>query len=219
MAQFYEEKTELFIAVVRKYMLLHGNLTQKDLAELTRIGVSTMSRFLSKETKSLNSDLIAKIVAKLEIPMAEIIDFVQEEYEAEFKRLVKFHKGEDTTLSSPSIESESPGALAPSGESVDQYKATGVKARPTEKVSESPKSPASDESRLSTKSTFEPVTTFQKQFMTWFFKLDDVEKKTIIDMAISLGLPEEREFMKWFFSSSSDDRDLLVNIGQSLGFK
>src|SRR5690606_19799103 len=43
----------------------------------------------------LNAQLIAKIVAKLAIPLHEIIEFVEEEYTEHFVRLVKFYREEE----------------------------------------------------------------------------------------------------------------------------
>ena len=97
MAQFNREQLELFLAAVRKYMQLRGVGTQKELAEMCDIGVSTMSRFLNQQTRELSPQLISKITAKLNIPLHEIIDFVEEDYTDQFIRLVKFHKGEEVT--------------------------------------------------------------------------------------------------------------------------
>ena len=91
MSQFVKEKVDLFLGAVRKYMQVRGPMSQKELAELTQTGVSTMSRFLNQQTKDLNPQLIAQIVAKLNIPLHEIIDFVEEGYTEQFVRLVKFY--------------------------------------------------------------------------------------------------------------------------------
>ncbi len=96
MARFNKEHLDGFLGSVRKYMQMRGGLSQKDLAELTDTGVSTMSRFLNKKTQDLDEQLIAKIVAKLEIPMHEIIDFVSEAFNDRFLQLVKFYKGDTT---------------------------------------------------------------------------------------------------------------------------
>lgn len=97
MAEFNRDKLEMFLGVVRKYMQIRGPMTQKDLADITGIGVSTMSRFLNLKTSDLNAQLIAKIVAKLAIPLHEIIEFVEEEYTEHFVRLVKFYREEEAT--------------------------------------------------------------------------------------------------------------------------
>ncbi|MBL6989061.1 MAG: helix-turn-helix transcriptional regulator [Bacteriovoracaceae bacterium] len=94
MAEFNRNYIEMFLGVVRKYMQVRGPMSQKDLATLTEVGVSTMSRFINQKTTELNPQLIAKITAKLNIPLHEIIDFVEEDYTDRFIRLVKFIKEE-----------------------------------------------------------------------------------------------------------------------------
>jgi transcriptional regulator with XRE-family HTH domain len=99
MIRFNIDYLDDFLGSVRKYMQMRGGLSQKDLAELTGASVSTMSRFLSKKTKDLDEQIIAQIVAKLNIPLHEIIDFIDEDHTAKFKKLVQFHKeaeGADT---------------------------------------------------------------------------------------------------------------------------
>lgn len=95
MAQFKKENIDLFLGVVRKYMQVRGGLSQKDLAETSEVGVSTISRFLNQKTTELNPQLIGKIVAKLQIPMHEIIDFVDEGYTDRFIKLVKFYREDE----------------------------------------------------------------------------------------------------------------------------
>lgn len=92
MAEFKRQNLENFLSVVKKYMQLRGNLSQKDLADKTEIGVSTMSRFFSQKNVELNHQLIAKLVAILNIPSHEIIDFVEEDFSERFIRLVQFYK-------------------------------------------------------------------------------------------------------------------------------
>jgi transcriptional regulator with XRE-family HTH domain len=92
MAEFDRDKVEDFLGVVRKYMQVRGGLSQKELAEKADVGVSTMSRFLTQKTSELNPQFIAKIVAVLEIPLHEIIDFVEEDFTEHFVKLVRFYK-------------------------------------------------------------------------------------------------------------------------------
>lgn len=92
MSEFNRDELEYFLAVVRKYMGLR-NINQKSLSDMTNVGTSTMSRFLSMKTSDLNSQIIAKICAKLAIPKSEYVDFIAEEYWDEFSRLVDFYKG------------------------------------------------------------------------------------------------------------------------------
>lgn len=97
MIHFNSNFLENFLAVVRKYMQLRGGLTQKELSEMTNIGISTMSRFLNLKTSSIDEQLVANIIATLNIPINEIIDGVEEESAETFKRLVQFYKGQKLT--------------------------------------------------------------------------------------------------------------------------
>ena len=92
MIHFNSDFLENFLAVVRKYMQLRGGLTQKDLSEMMNVGISTMSRFLNLKTSSVDEQLVANIIATLNIPLHEIIDGVEEDSTETFKRLVQFYK-------------------------------------------------------------------------------------------------------------------------------
>ena len=95
MAEFNRAKLEEFLGIIRKYMQVRGPMSQKDLAVKTRIGISTMSRFMSMKTTDINPQIVAKICAHLDIPLHEMIDFVEEDYTDRFLRLVKFYKAEN----------------------------------------------------------------------------------------------------------------------------
>lgn len=95
MAEFRREKFDDFLGIVRKYMQVRGPLSQKDLAEKTNIGVSTLSRFMSMKTADINPQIVAKISAVLQIPLHEMIDFVEEDFTERFVRLVKFYKADE----------------------------------------------------------------------------------------------------------------------------
>lgn len=92
MITFTPDFLENFLAVVRKYMQLRGGITQKDLSEMTGVGISTMSRFLNLKTSSVDEQLVANIIATLNVPLHEVIDGVEEESTETFKRLVQFYK-------------------------------------------------------------------------------------------------------------------------------
>ncbi len=96
MVKFKKENLDLFLGVVRKYMQVRGNLSQKDLAEMTGTSVSTLSRLINLKTKDIDPQMIGNIVAKLDIPLHEIIEFVEEGHEQTFKRLVRLYK-DDTS--------------------------------------------------------------------------------------------------------------------------
>jgi transcriptional regulator with XRE-family HTH domain len=112
MIRFSPEFLENFLAVVRKYMQLRGGLTQKDLSEMMNVGISTMSRFLNLKTSSVDEQLVANIIATLNIPLHEIIDGVEEESTETFKRLVQFYKEQKTSDQKPGANEEAPRAQA-----------------------------------------------------------------------------------------------------------
>jgi transcriptional regulator with XRE-family HTH domain len=101
MIRFSSDFLENFLAVVRKYMQLRGGLTQKDLSEQMNVGISTMSRFLNLKTSSVDEQLVAKMIAYLDIPLHEIIDGVEEDSTESFKRLVKFYKDQKAAEQKP----------------------------------------------------------------------------------------------------------------------
>jgi len=128
MAEFKKEKYELFLGVVRKYMQLRGNWSQKDLADKCKIGISTISRLLNQKTHDLNPQMIATIVAVLNIPLHEIIEFVEEEYNDRFIKLVKVYREEsEAGLMSPPMPE--PGPTTSSGEKTMKEKLEGLSPR------------------------------------------------------------------------------------------
>jgi transcriptional regulator with XRE-family HTH domain len=103
MINFSADFLENFLAVVRKYMQLRGGLTQKDLSEMTGVGISTMSRFLNLKTASVDEQLVANLIATLNIPLHEVIDGVAEDSTDTFKRLVFFYKEQMATKQTASM--------------------------------------------------------------------------------------------------------------------
>jgi transcriptional regulator with XRE-family HTH domain len=97
MVLFDSNYLDAFLTTVRKYMAIRGGYSQKDLAEKVNVGISTMSRFLNQKTKELDPQLIAAIVAKLNIPLHEIIDFIEEDSTALFKKMVTLYIEPDST--------------------------------------------------------------------------------------------------------------------------
>lgn len=92
MIKFNPDFLENFLGIVRKYMQLRGGIAQKDLAEMMNVGISTMSRFLTMKTSTVDEQLVANIIATLGIPLHEVIDGIDEESTETFKRLVQFYK-------------------------------------------------------------------------------------------------------------------------------
>jgi hypothetical protein len=116
-----------------------------------------MSRFLSQKSTEMNPQLIAKIVAKLNIPLHEMIDFVEEDFSERFVRLVKFYKDE-----------------LPSGEGLIPPETEELKPKPAVKT------------EASTKEKLETLTARQKAFMTEFLNMKPEERDLIVDLGNNL---------------------------------
>lgn len=108
MIRFNPEFQENFTATVQKYMALRGGLSQKDLSEMMNVGISTMSRFLNLKTSSVDEQLVANIIATLNIPLHEVIDGVEEDSTETLKRLVQFYKDQKQTDQHPAEEPRGP---------------------------------------------------------------------------------------------------------------
>lgn len=194
MAEFKPDLIDEFLAVVRKYMQLRGALSQKDLAEQTEIGVSTMSRFLNQKTNEINADLVARISAKLDIPFHEIIDFVDEDFTNKFIRLVKFYKGEQETAET---RSSSDTNTSIEDEISEVLGTKGTAQRPAvASVSAGPGSPkrnihfgtedAGRNSTVSLKDKLGNLSPRQKAYLTDFLNLDDESKDLMVDLGNNL---------------------------------
>ncbi|MCF8059184.1 MAG: helix-turn-helix transcriptional regulator [Bacteriovoracaceae bacterium] len=195
MAQFDKEKISLFLGAVRKYMEIRGPMTQRELAEATDTGVSTMSRFLNQQTQELNPNLIANITAKLNIPPMEIIDFVEEDYSDEFLRLVKFYKGEEPTAFTQT------SAKAPVGEdeSFEDEEGQEELARALDEGGSKVNAQASI--KVGSKKT----------------KLAYVSEGegSLKDKIKSLSL-HQKGFLSGFLTLDNDGRDLVANVGNEI---
>jgi len=180
MAEFKKDKVEKYLAVVRKYMQLRGALSQKDLAEKTDVGVSTMSRFLSQKSTELNPQLIAKITAKLNIPTHEMIDFVEEDFADRFIRLVKFYKDE--------LSEDGEGEEKVYEGDPEEVKETAAKK--TEQAIKENKSAKEvsqkNSNEVSIREKLESLTPRQRAFMSEFLNLKLEERDLIVDVGNNL---------------------------------
>ncbi|MEC7277520.1 MAG: helix-turn-helix transcriptional regulator [Bdellovibrionota bacterium] len=188
MAQFHKDKVSLFLGAVRKYMEIRGPMTQRELAEATDTGVSTMSRFLNQQTQELNPNLIAKITAILNIPPMEIIDFVEEDYSSEFLRLVRFYKGEDagqtrTSVGQPEassqVETEEEEQIAQALEAGGSQRTTSANIRVGNKTTRM-NYVAEGDSQLREK--LQRLSLKQKGFLNGFLNLDSDGRDLVADV-------------------------------------
>jgi transcriptional regulator with XRE-family HTH domain len=188
MIHFNPDQTDMFLGVVRKYMQIRGGLSQKDLAESLNIGISTMSRFLSQKTKDFDPQLIASIVAKLAIPLHEIIDFVDEESTQTFKKLVQFYKG--TEPAEEQVERAPRTDMDDFEQGLDNER---TRTQTTASVSIGGRKldiPFGGENKRATDLTLreklDRLSPRQKGFMTDFLDLDGEGRDLIVDVANSL---------------------------------
>ncbi len=211
MSEFNKDQLDNFLGVVRKYMQVRGPMSQKELAELTEVGVSTMSRFLTQKTNDLNPQLIAKVVAKLQIPLHEIIDFVEEDYADKFIRLVKFYKAEDEDLEDGPRFSED----------VDQKVGEVTK---TEPMSGPAKGGGDDLDDAMMKALGHGGTaqrnasaqiTIGGKKRTISFSSEGDREKSLREKIESLS-PRQKAYMSDFLNLDMEGRDLVVDIGNNL---
>jgi transcriptional regulator with XRE-family HTH domain len=198
MAQFDETKVALFLGVVRKYMQVRGSLTQKDLSELVGVGVSTMSRFLNQRTTDLNPQLIAKIVAKLNIPLHEMIDFVEEGFSDHFIRLVKLYKEEGSSVNEPGLSNEVP---IPSGDDGEEDNFAEV---------------LSGDEGTAQRSTSAKIKVAGKSHTVSFNQSGDKAGDSEIKDKLRSLSARQRGFLTDFLSLDTDGKDLVVDIGKNI---
>ena len=187
MISFIPENTEMFLAVVRKYMHLRGGLTQKDLAEMLNIGISTMSRFLNQKTKELDPQLIASIIAKLNIPLHEIIDFVDEDSTQMFKKLVSFYKEEISSDTGSREATTSDSDIDKIEETLDE-----------------------DDTRLKTSASIKGVK------VPFGERRDQSDSNLSIRDKLNSLSPRQKGFLTDFLDLDMEGRDLIVDVGNSL---
>lgn len=159
----------MFLGAVRKYMQIRGGLSQKELAQKVNVGISTMSRFLNQKTKELDSQVIAAIVAKLDIPLLEVIDFIEEESTEKFKKLVSFYK------------EESQG-----NEPLGQENTATITSAKIGKVRMPFGERRGDNKDLTIKDKLGTLSPRQKGFLTDFLDLDMESRDLVVDLGNSL---------------------------------
>ena len=172
MIRFSPDFLENFLAVVRKYMQLRGGLTQKDLSEQMNVGISTMSRFLNLKTSSVDEQLVANIIATLNIPLHEIIDGVEEESTDTFKRLVQFYKEQKPSEEKPEPQTETRKTNATINVGGKKQQMPFGEAGKTQVT----------RTELSMKEKLETLSPRQRAYLNDFLNLDVNDRDLIVDL-------------------------------------
>jgi len=178
MIKFDNDFLENFLAIVRKYMQLRGGLTQKDLSEKTGVGISTMSRFLNLKTASVDEQLVANIIATLNIPLYEVIDGVDEDSTDGFKRLVQFYK--DQQAAKEDTQEDGP---APQEQSKQKTNASiNVGGKKMCMPFGEPDKGGVTKADLSLRDKLQTLSPRQKTYITDFLDLDVADRDLIVDL-------------------------------------
>lgn len=171
MIRFSSDFLETFLAVVRKYMQLRGGLTQKDLSEMCGVGISTMSRFLNLKTSNVDEQLVANIIATLNIPLHEVIDGVEEESTETFKRLVRFYadqKGADEKRAEEEVKTKPQATINVGGRKQTMtFGETSVGSTRTD---------------ISIREKLETLSPRQKAYLNDFLNLDVNDRDLMVDL-------------------------------------
>ena len=185
MIRFNQDFTEMFLGVVRKYMQIRGGLSQKELAVNINVGISTMSRFMNQKTKDIDPQMIAAIVAYLNMPLHEIIDFIEEDSTATFKKLVSFYKEGQAADKEEEKNQSDMGALE---EEFIERRATPQRTSASIKGVNVPFGETTKGSNegLTMREKLNTLSPRQKGFLTDFLDLDMEGRDLIVDIGNSL---------------------------------
>lgn len=197
MSEFNKEKLDDYLGIIRKYMQVRGPMTQKDLAESTGLGVSTVSRFLSMKTTEINPQVVAKITAELDIPLHEMIDFVEEHFTEHFIRLVKFYKGDEKK--DQAVRDEPSMQQTPSADSFEDALVDTLKGGTTGNAQVN----ANPTVRIGGKTRSMPFVT-------------DTSNEDHLKERMAQLTPRQKAYVADFLSLDIDARDLIVDLGNDL---
>ena len=179
MIRFNSDFLENFLATVRKYMQLRGGLTQKDLSEMMNVGISTMSRFLNLKTSTVDEQLVANIIATLNIPLHEIIDGVEEDSTETLKRLVQFYKDQKVAEQRASAADEPPAMQA---ESKTKTTATINIAGKKHQMPFGEHTVGPVKTEITIREKLETLSPRQKAYMNDFLSLDGNDRDLVVDL-------------------------------------
>lgn len=186
MINFTADFLENFLSIVRKYMQLRGGLTQKELSEMTNVGISTMSRFLNLKTAQVDAQLVANIIATLGIPLHEVIDGIEEDSTDTFKRLVQFYKEHKT-----SAQQDAPHEDDVLADSLDNER-TKTKTTASINIGGRKQSmsfgeadnnpPRQSNAQLNIREKLQTLSPRQKAYITEFLDLDLADRDLVVDL-------------------------------------
>ena len=179
MIRFNSDFLENFLATVRKYMQLRGGLTQKDLSEMMYVGISTMSRFLNLKTSTVDEQLVANIIATLNIPLHEIIDGVEEDSTETLKRLVQFYKDQKVAEQKARMADEPPAMQA---ESKTKTTATINIAGKKHQMPFGEHTVGPVKTEITIREKLETLSPRQKAYMNDFLSLDGNDRDLVVDL-------------------------------------
>ena len=162
-------------------MQLRGGLTQKDLSEMMNVGISTMSRFLNLKTSSVDEQLVANIIATLNIPLHEIIDGVEEDSTETFKRLVQFYKEQKSAdqKASAGLSDEAPRSQAESKTKTTATINVGGK-RHQMPFGENPA--AATKTDITIREKLETLSPRHRAYLNDFLNLDGNDRDLVVDL-------------------------------------
>ena len=179
MIRFNSDFLENFLATVRNYMQLRGGLTQKDLSEMMNVGISTMSRFLNLKTSTVDEQLVANIIATLNIPLHEIIDGVEEDSTETLKRLVQFYKDQKVAEQKARVADEPPAMQA---ESKTKTTATINIAGKKHQMPFGEHTVGPVKTEITIREKLETLSPRQKAYMNDFLSLDGNDRDLVVDL-------------------------------------
>ena len=180
MIRFNNDFLENFLATVRKYMQLRGGLTQKDLSEMMNVGISTMSRFLNLKTSTVDEQLVANIIATLNIPLHEIIDGVEEDSTETLKRLVQFYKDQKVAEQKAGAAEEAP--IMKQAESKTKTTATINIAGKKHQMPFGEHTVGPVKTEITIREKLETLSPRQKAYMNDFLSLDGNDRDLVVDL-------------------------------------
>jgi transcriptional regulator with XRE-family HTH domain len=175
-----------FLGVLRKYMQMRGGLSQKDLAELTGIGESSLSRFMNQKSNQVDPQMVANLVIKLAIPLHEIIDFIREDATEKFKKLLSLYREDPYRPPEGTGDpDELTAALGSLGTKRNATATVKVGNRKT-KIPFSPDLEGRRSEDVSLKDKMAQLSPRQKAYLAEFLNLDMEGRDLVVDLGNSL---------------------------------